>query len=165
MSYPKKDGRGHARPSFFWCDNDKEAWHTSFVKTAGYITIVRLIPTGIPTGTNPAKPSFSMIMSMTKILRPVFCVTWLKWSGDYFQKYISLAVVMETTSSQQPMTGDKVLSLFPLRNLLQDYAWYWVIKPHWLAERQPPCLCSPQPISVQLSEDPVPVVTRQLSMT
>ena len=24
MSYQKKDGRGHARPSFFWYDNDKD---------------------------------------------------------------------------------------------------------------------------------------------
>ncbi len=23
-SYQKKDGRGHARPSFFWYDNDKD---------------------------------------------------------------------------------------------------------------------------------------------
>ncbi len=24
VSYQKKDGRGHARPSFFWYDNDKD---------------------------------------------------------------------------------------------------------------------------------------------
>ncbi len=24
LSYQKKDGRGHARPSFFWYDNDKD---------------------------------------------------------------------------------------------------------------------------------------------
>ncbi len=24
VSYQKKDGCGHARPSFFWCDNDKD---------------------------------------------------------------------------------------------------------------------------------------------
>ena len=25
VSYQKKDGRGHGRPSFFWYDNDKDS--------------------------------------------------------------------------------------------------------------------------------------------
>ncbi len=31
VSYQKKDGRGHARPSFFWYDNDKDLKVCSFV--------------------------------------------------------------------------------------------------------------------------------------
>ncbi len=43
VSYQKKDGRGHARPSFFWYDNDKDLKVCFLVMCVVYATIQMLL--------------------------------------------------------------------------------------------------------------------------
>ncbi len=41
VSYQKKDGRGHARPSFFWYDNDKDLKVCFVVTCITYVLVMR----------------------------------------------------------------------------------------------------------------------------
>ncbi len=43
MAYPKKDGRIHVRPSFFWYDNDKDHEACFLVMRVMYMYMVQTV--------------------------------------------------------------------------------------------------------------------------
>ena len=70
VSYQKKDGRGHARPSFFWYDNDKE------LKVCFLVTRVKLTiePKQDPTTETPVTEKRIMGRTSSEVSGSFCCV-------------------------------------------------------------------------------------------
>ncbi len=81
VSYQKKDGRGHARPSFFWYDNDKDlkvCFPVTHVRCSFYLIGQKLSRMSISNQDNG--PSLFFMAFFVHLMKPEECILQLSWN-------------------------------------------------------------------------------------